>query len=279
MKIISSETISNAVRYLIINSSVNLADDTYKSLEAALKLEISDAGKNALEQILLNAEIAKMENKPLCQDTGLAVFFIEIGKDIIVEGVNLTESINEGTKRGYLDGYLRKSTCDPFTRKNLGDNTPAIIHYEFTDGDKLKISYAAKGGGSENMSKIKMMKPAEGKAGIIDFVVETMEIAGPNPCPPNVVGIGIGGNFEKAAILAKKALFRKIGEPNPDEELAEMEKTLFKKINNIGTGPMGFGGICTTLAVHIIKHPCHIASLPVAVNIECHSHRHGEIIL
>jgi fumarate hydratase subunit alpha len=279
VKIISSDEISNAVIFLIINASSNLPDDTYNALKHAHEIEISESGKNVLKQILLNADIAKKENKPLCQDTGLAVFFIEIGKDIRVEGADLTACINEGTRKGYLEGYLRKSTCDPLSRKNIGDNTPAIIHYEFTKGDSLKISYAAKGGGSENMSRIKMMKPSDGKDGIIDFITETMELAGPNPCPPNIIGVGIGGNFERSALLAKKALFRKIGEPNPDKELDEIEKTALKNINNIGTGPMGFGGICTALAVHIIKEPCHIASLPVAVNVECHSHRHGEIIL
>ncbi len=279
MRFIASEDISNAVKNLIINSSVNLPEDTYKSLKVALENEISESGKAVLKAILLNAGVAKSDNKPLCQDTGLAVFFVELGSGVSVSGKTLTEAINEGTRRGYEEGYLRKSTCDPFTRKNIGDNTPAIIHYEFTEGDRIKIMYAAKGGGSENMSRINMMRPADGKEGIIDFAVETMRLAGPNPCPPNIIGIGIGGNFERSAILAKKSLFRKLGEKNPDPELEEMENLLMKKINRIGTGPMGFGGICTSLEVHILKEPCHIASLPVAVNVECHSHRHGEITL
>ena len=279
MRIITSKEISNAVKDLIINSSVSLPEDTFKSLEHAFKKEISESGKTVLSQLLLNAEVARLENKPLCQDTGLAVFFVEIGMDVAVKDRNLTDSINEGTRLGYAEGFLRKSTCDPLTRKNIGDNTPAIIHYEFTGGDKLKIMYAAKGGGSENMSKIKMMRPSDGKDGIIDFVVSAMQAAGPNPCPPNIIGVGIGGNFERSAILAKKSLFRKLGEKNDDKELDEMEKIMLEKINNIGTGPMGFGGICTALGVHIIKEPCHIASLPVAVNIECHSHRHAEITI
>ncbi|MHB1664684.1 MAG: fumarate hydratase [bacterium] len=279
MKIITYNQISNAVIDLILHAASNLPEDVAESLNNSLNIEISESGKSVLNKIIKNAEIAKNENKPLCQDTGLAVFFVEIGIDVRIEGGTITESINEGTRRGYEDGYLRKSTCDPLTRKNIGDNTPAIIHYEFVSGDKLKILYAAKGGGSENMSRIKMMKPSDGIMGIIDFAVETMEIAGPNPCPPNIIGIGIGGNFERSAVIAKKALFRNIGTTNPDKELAEIEKTIYKKVNNIGTGPMGFGGICTVLAVHIIKEPCHIASMPVAVNIECHSHRHGEIIL
>ncbi|MHB8281378.1 MAG: fumarate hydratase [bacterium] len=279
MKIITYNQISNAVIDLILHAASNLPEDVAESLSNSLNIEISESGKSVLNKIIKNAEIAKNENKPLCQDTGLAVFFVEIGCDVRIEGGTITESINEGTRRGYEDGYLRKSTCDPLTRKNIGDNTPAIIHYEFVSGDKLKILYAAKGGGSENMSRIKMMKPSDGIMGIIDFAVETMEIAGPNPCPPNIIGIGIGGNFERSAVIAKKALFRNIGTTNPDKELAEIEKTIYKKVNNIGTGPMGFGGICTVLAVHIIKEPCHIASMPVAVNIECHSHRHGEIIL
>lgn len=279
MRYIASEEISNAVKNLIINASVNLSEDTYASLNSALKKEISESGKNVLNQILLNAGIARTENKPLCQDTGLAVFFVEIGSDVLVKGKNLKTAINDGTRLGYYEGFLRKSTCDPLTRKNVGDNTPAIIHCDITDGDSLKIMYAAKGGGSENMSKIKMMRPSDGKEGIIDFVVETVESAGPNPCPPNIIGVGIGGNFERSAILAKKSLFRKLGGKNSDTELDEMERAILEKVNNIGTGPMGFGGICTAIGVHIIKEPCHIASLPVAVNIECHSHRHGEITI
>ena len=279
MRAIESEEISNAVKNLIINSSVNLPEDTYKSLKLALAEEISEQGKTVLNKILLNAEIAKTELKPLCQDTGLAVFFVEIGKGVSIRGKNFTDAINQGTRLGYAEGFLRKSTCDPLSRKNIGDNTPAVIHYDFTDGDKIKIMYAAKGGGSENMSGLKMMRPSDGKDGIIDFAVETMRSAGPNPCPPNIVGIGIGGNFERSAVLAKKSLFRKLGEINGDPELAEMEKIIFEKINNIGTGPMGFGGICTVIGVHITKEPCHIASLPVAVNIECHSHRHAEITI
>ena len=279
MKIIKLDQISNAVIDLITHAASNLSEDVIKSLNNSLDIEISESGKSVLNKIIKNAEIAKSEDRPLCQDTGLAVFFVEIGSDIAIEGGTITEGINEGTRKGYEKGYLRKSTCDPLTRKNIGDNTPAIIHYEFVSGDKLKISYAAKGGGSENMSRIKMMKPSDGIKGIIDFAVETMEIAGPNPCPPNIIGIGIGGNFERSAVIAKKALFRNIGTINPDKELAEIEKTIYKKVNNIGTGPMGFGGVCTVLAVHIIKEPCHIASMPAAVNIECHSHRHGEIIL
>lgn len=279
MRIVSSEEISNAVKNLIINASVNLPNDTYGSLKNALEIEISDSGKNVIGRILSNAEIAKTENKPLCQDTGLAVFFIEVGIGAAVDGRGLIEAVNEGTRKGYSEGYLRKSTCDPFSRKNIGDNTPAIIHCDFTEGDRIRIMYAAKGGGSENMSSLKMMRPSDGKEGIINFVVETMKSAGPNPCPPNLVGVGIGGNFERSAILAKKSLFRRIGEKNKDKELEEMETVIFKKINDIGTGPMGFGGICTALGVHIIKEPCHIASLPVAVNIECHSHRHSEITI
>ncbi|MHB1697591.1 MAG: fumarate hydratase [bacterium] len=279
MRVVTSEEISNAVKNLIINSSVNLPEDTHKSLKRAFEQEISGSGKTVLSQILLNAEVAKTERKPLCQDTGLAVFFVEVGKGVVVKDLNLTDAINEGTRLGYSEGFLRKSTCDPLSRKNIGDNTPAIIHYDFTDGDKINIMYAAKGGGSENMSRIKMMRPSDGKQGIIDFVVETMRDAGPNPCPPNIIGVGIGGNFERSAVLAKKSLFRKLGEKNNDGELDEMERIIFERINNIGTGPMGFGGICTALGVHITKEPCHIASLPVAVNIECHSHRHSEITI
>lgn len=279
MRIIASEEISNAVKNLIISSSKNLPEDTYECLKRASEKEISEAGKTVLERILLNSEIAKSDKKPLCQDTGLAVFFVEIGNNVAIKGKTITEAINEGTRLGYEEGFLRKSTCDPFTRKNIGDNTPAVIHFEFAEGEKLKIMYSAKGGGSENMSMVKMMRPSDGKEGVIDFAVNVMELAGPNPCPPNVVGIGIGGNFERCATLAKKSLFRRLGEKNSDPELDEMENIITKKINDIGTGPMGFGGICTVLGVHILKEPCHIASLPVAVNIGCHSHRHGKTIL
>ncbi|HUT83366.1 MAG TPA: fumarate hydratase, partial [Thermodesulfobacteriota bacterium] len=222
--------------------------------------------------------IAQKELIPLCQDTGFAVCFVELGDDVRVLGGNLIEAINEGVRLGYQEGYLRKSICNPFTRKNTGDNTPAVIHVKLVPGDKLKIVIAPKGGGSENMSRAIMLKPSDGVEGIKEFVVSRIQESGANPCPPIVVGVGIGGTLEKAALLAKEALIRPLGKPNPDPEVAQLEKELLTKINDLGIGPQGLGGRITALSVNVEVHPCHIASLPVAVNINCHSHRHKEVV-
>jgi fumarate hydratase subunit alpha len=215
----------------------------------------------------------------MCQDTGIAVIFAELGQEVRIEGGLLIETIHEGVRQGYLEGYLRKSICDPFTRKNTGDNTPAVIHLELVAGDQLKIIIAPKGGGSENMSALAMMKPADGLEGIKRFVVQKASEAGPNPCPPVILGVGIGGNFEKVALLAKRALLRPLGSTNSDPELAALEEELLEKINALGIGPQGLGGRTFALGVHVEKHPCHIASLPVAVNVNCHAGRHKEVIL
>jgi fumarate hydratase subunit alpha len=215
----------------------------------------------------------------MCQDTGFAVFFVELGEAVHIIDGSLIDALNEGVRQGYGAGYLRKSICHPFTRKNTGDNTPAVVHVDLVPGEQLKIVFAPKGGGSENMSRVTMLRPSDGKKGIKDFVVTRVKESGANPCPPTVVGVGIGGTFEKAALLAKKALLRPLGSASPDPELAAFEQEIFEAINNLGIGPQGFGGRTTSLAVHIELFPCHIASLPVAVNINCHAHRHKEVIL
>ena len=236
-----------------------------------------------MEQLLENADIAREEKRPLCQDTGLAVYFVKVGQDVKITGGLLKDAINEGTEQGYIEGYLRASTCDCFTRENLkekiGYNLPAVIHIDLVEGDSIEIEYAAKGGGSENVSRARVLAPAQGRQGVIDFVKEVISEAGPNPCPPIIVGVGIGGTFEKAAISSKHALFREAGEPNSDPDVAEFEKELLFELNKLGIGAMGMGGTETVLAVHVEKNPCHIASLPVSVNVQCHSSRHSHITL
>jgi fumarate hydratase subunit alpha len=283
MREIEFDTIVQTVRDLIIHCSTDLPEDMYNALKNSVKTEKSPVAKAVLEQILDNAHIAKTEERPLCQDTGLAVFFIRVGEEVKVKGGLLRDAINMGTEQGYKDGYLRASTCHPFSRANLKDeigyNLPAIIHFDLVAGDAIEIEYAAKGGGSENVSRARVFPPAAGKEGIIEYVREVVSEAGGNPCPPIVVGVGIGGTFEKAVISSKHALFRDIGTTNPDEELNEMEQIMLEKINNLGIGAMGMGGTKTAMAVHIESNPCHIASLPVSVNIQCHSSRHAHITL
>ncbi|TYO97795.1 fumarate hydratase subunit alpha [Desulfallas thermosapovorans DSM 6562] len=257
-----------------------LGRDMIEALQQAYEQEISLTGKEIIQQIIDNAGIAKSEEVPMCQDTGFAVVFVELGQDVHIEGGSLEDAINEGVRRGYTDGFLRKSIVGhPLDRVNTGDNTPAVIHLKLVSGDKLKITVAPKGGGSENMSAIKMLKPAEGVEGVKKFVIDTVMAAGPNPCPPIIVGVGIGGTFEKAALLAKESLLRPVGKPNARPEIAELEKELLVSINNLGIGPQGLGGRITALAVHVDVYPAHIASLPVAVNINCHASRHKEVIL
>jgi fumarate hydratase subunit alpha len=279
MKQISCTEITERVRKMCLEANVDLGEDVLQAFRTAQEMEESPIGREIMGMLLENARIAKDESIPMCQDTGFAVFFVELGDDVRVTGGNLIEAINEGVRRGYQEGYLRKSICNPFTRKNTGDNTPAIVHVELVPGDRLKIVFAPKGGGSENMSRVTMLKPSDGKKGIKDFVVTRVKESGANPCPPTIVGVGIGGTFEKAAWLAKKALLRPLGSAHPDREVALFEQEIFTAINNLGIGPQGFGGRTTALAVHIEMHPCHIASLPVAVNINCHAHRHKEILL
>ena len=278
MRKISAEEITRTVRALCISAACDLEPDVAAAVRSAAVKEESPLGKEVLEQIINNFEIAGREHLPMCQDTGIAVFFVEVGRGVQLES-SLEDAVNEGVRQGYKDGYLRKSVCDPLKRTNTGDNTPAIIHTTLVEGDHVKIKIAPKGAGSENMSRLKMLKPAEGVPGIKKFVVESVSEAGGNPCPPIVVGVGVGGNFEKCAMLAKKALLRPVGSANPDNELNALEKELLDMINGLGIGPMGFGGRTTALAVHIEAYPCHIASLPVAVNIQCHADRHKETVI
>lgn len=277
MRVINASDIHDKVRDMIMDACRLLNPEVEEALKKGHEAEESESAKEVLKQLLDNAELARNTKLPLCQDTGAAIFFVEFGEDLKIEDGSLTDILNAAMVEGYDKGYLRKSLCHPLTRKNTGDNTPSIIHTELVPGDKLKIRFMPKGGGSENMSKIAMLKPAQGWAGIRDFVVRTMAEAGPNPCPPTVVGVGIGGTFDLAPSLAKKALFRPLGTPNPDPELDAMEKELLTAINELGIGPMGLGGKTTSLDVKIEMHPCHIASMPVAVNVQCHSHRTKEV--
>ncbi len=279
MKIISLAEVRDKVKNLVQEANFVLQDDVRAVIESMEKLEESPAGLEVFRQLRENAIIAREEKLGICQDTGLAVFLVEIGEEVQLkkdDGLSsLKEAINEGTRQGYAEGYLRKSVVeDPIRRKNTGDNTPAYIHWELVPGDVFKITFIAKGGGAENMSAIRMFAPAAGLEGIEDFVVETVDKAGSNPCPPIIVGVGVGGNFEFVAWLAKKALLRRpLGTPNPDPFYANMEKRLLERINKLGIGPQGMGGRVTALAVHVEAFPCHIASMPAAVNIECHAHR------
>jgi fumarate hydratase subunit alpha len=279
MKQISCREITDHVRTMCLEANFDLGEDVLQAFRTAQETEEAPIGREIMGMLQENARIAKDESIPMCQDTGFAVFFVELGDDVRIADGNLVEAINEGVRRGYQEGYLRKSICHPFTRKNTGDNTPAVVHVELVPGDRLKIIFAPKGGGSENMSRVTMLRPSDGKKGIKDFVVTRVKESGANPCPPTIVGVGIGGTFEKAAWLAKKALLRPLGSAHPDPELAAFEQEIFAAINKLGIGPQGFGGSTTSLAVHIELFPCHIASLPVAVNINCHAHRHKEILL
>jgi len=279
MREVAATRITEAVRDLCIKANTQLGKDVLEALKRALKEEESPQGRDILEKLILNAQIAREENIPICQDTGFAVVFVELGQNVHISGGSLVEAINEGVRQGYKDGYLRKSICHPFTRQNTGDNTPAIVHIEIVPGDKIKLIVAPKGGGSENMSRVTMLTPAVGIEGIKDFVVQRVKESGPNPCPPTIIGVGIGGTFEMAAILAKKSLLRELGTKNRDPELQKLEEDWLKAINDLGIGPQGLGGRITSLAVHIEMMPCHIASLPVAINIQCHAARHKEIEL
>jgi len=283
MREIEFDVIVKAVRDIIVHCGTDLPQDAYDALKEAMENEKSPVSKEVIRQILENADIAKNEKRPLCQDTGLAVFFVNVGEDVKIKGGLLRDAINKGTEQGYTDAYLRASTCEPFSRANLKDtvgyNLPAIIHFDLVAGDKIDIEYAAKGGGSENVSRARVFPPAAGKDGIVNFVKECISDAGPNPCPPITVGVGIGGTFEKAAISSKHALFRDIGSVNDDPEMAELEERMKTEINNLGIGAMGMGGTKTALAVHIESNPCHIASLPVSVNVQCHSSRHTHITI
>ncbi|QSQ09017.1 L(+)-tartrate dehydratase subunit alpha [Koleobacter methoxysyntrophicus] len=281
MRQIRAEVIKDTVKDLFIEANYVIGKDIYKKLKEQHEKEESEVGKSILKQIIENDEIAAKERIAICQDTGLAVLFIELGQDVRIVGGDFNEAVNQGVREAYTDGYLRKSAVtDPlFDRKNTKDNTPAIIHIEIVPGDRIKILVTPKGFGSENMSALKMLKPADGVKGVKDFVVETAVKAGPNPCPPIIVGVGIGGTVEKAALMAKKATLRPVGQHNPDERYARLEQEILEEINKSGIGPGGLGGRTTALAVNIEHFPTHIAGLPVAVNICCHAARHAETMI
>jgi fumarate hydratase subunit alpha len=279
MRQIEVNAIIAAVKDAAIKANYELDADMLAAFTMGEQEEESPAGKEIFRQLLENARIASQERIPLCQDCGLAVIFAEVGQEVHFEGGAFEAAIQEGVREGYREGHLRKSLCHPLTRKNTGDNTPAIIYTDIVPGDRVKLVVVSKGGGSENGSKLFMLKPAEGLAGIKDKVLATVAEAGPNVCPPMIVGVGIGGNFERSALLAKKALLRQVSDSNPDQELAALETELLTSVNDLGIGPSGLGGRITALGVKILMQPCHIASLPVAINIQCHSSRHVEVVL
>jgi fumarate hydratase subunit alpha len=280
MREISVKDIISRVKDICIEANYDLGEDVEQALKEGYKKEESPTSKETLNQILENVQIAKQGEFPLCQDTGFAVIFVDMGDQVFVKDGNLFDAINEGVRQGYKEGYLRKSILsDPIERKNTGDNTPAVIHMNVVKGDKLKITVAPKGGGSENMSEVKMMKPSDGVEGVKEFVIDMVRRSGSNPCPPIIVGVGIGGTFEKCAEMAKRALLRGVGERNPNPFYSKLEEELLEKVNKLGIGPQGFGGRVTALDVHVETYPCHIASFPAAVNIQCHAARHKEAVI
>jgi fumarate hydratase subunit alpha len=278
MREIQANKITEKIAELLMDVNYNLTGDVLAAIKKAEQAEESQVAREVLEKIIQNAEIASQGQIPLCQDCGTAVVFLEIGQEVHIAGGDLTAAVNAGVKKAYDEGYLRKSMVDkPFSaRINTRDNTPAVIYTDIVPGDKIKIIVAPKGGGAENMSRSGMITPADGRQGIVDLVVKAVDEAGSNPCPPVIVGVGIGGTAERTMLLAKKALLRQVGEHNPDPEYAELEEELLHKINNLGIGPMGYGGRTTALAVNVEVFPAHLASMPVAVNLNCHSSRHKE---
>ncbi len=281
MREIRAQDVTTTVSRLCQEACVYLGEDVLAALEKAHADEPSPVGRAALQQILQNAEVARQEQMPLCQDTGLTVVFVELGQDAHVVGGDLRAAITEGVRQGYVEGYLRKSVVtQPFSaRVNTKDNTPPVIHFDIVPGDRLRIIVVPKGGGSENMSFLRTLVPADGRQGVIDFVVECVDRAGANPCPPIIVGVGVGGTVEQTTYIAKRALLRPVGRPSPDPEVAALEADILARVNRLGIGPAGLGGRWTALAVHVETYPCHIASMPVAVNIQCHSARHKEAVL
>lgn len=280
MREIDVTQITASIKKLCIEANCCLNSDVYSALEKAKEEETSEIGKNILTQLIENADLAECKMKPICQDTGMAVIFMEIGQEVHFTGGCLTDAVNEGVRQGYIEGYLRKSVVsDPLIRVNTKDNTPAIIHYDIVEGDKIHIEVAPKGFGSENMSKVYMLKPSDGIDGVKNAVIDCIEKAGPNPCPPMVVGVGIGGNFEMCTKLAKKALLRPIGSKSDKKHIREIEEELLKRANNLGIGPQGLGGNTTILGLNIETYATHIAGLPLAVNISCHVTRHGEVTI
>ena len=281
MRKIEAKRIKKKVKELFLRANYHIGEDVLTALKEAREREVSEVGCLVLDMLIENYKIASGEEIAICQDTGLAVLYVELGQEVYIIGGNFREAVNEGVKEAYMEGYLRKSIVDDpvFARKNTGTNTPAIIYTDIVPGDKIKFMVTPKGFGSENMSALAMMKPADGPEGIKNFVVDTIRKAGPNPCPPTIVGVGIGGTADKVLVIAKKALFRKIGEHHQDERYAQMEKEILEQINNLGIGPAGLGGRTTALAVNIEYTPTHIAGMPVAVNVCCHAARHAEGIL
>jgi fumarate hydratase subunit alpha len=281
MRLVTAADITEAVTTLFKQANDELGDDVLSALKKARDVEESPAGREVIDTILKNTAIAAAEKIPLCQDCGTAVVFLEIGQNVQVVKGDLYAAVNEGVRRAYKEGYLRKSMVErPFSeRKNTGDNTPAVIHTDIVTGNNLKISVLPKGAGAENTAKLGILLPGTGKKGVVEFVVKAVEEAGSNPCPPIIVGVGIGGTVEKAMLIAKHALLRKVGEPSPDKETADLEKEILKRVNDLGIGPMGYGGRITALAVHVESFPAHIGSLPVAVNLQCHSARHRETVI
>jgi fumarate hydratase subunit alpha len=280
MRDVHVSAIADAVKKLCMEANVSLEPDVLRAFDRALGTERSPAGKQVLQILKDNAELARTRRIPYCQDTGMVVCFVELGQDVHVTGGGLEDAINEGVRQGYREGYLRASIVkSPFDRVNTGDNTPAVIHTEVAPGATLRIMIMAKGGGCENRSKYTMLTPAAGVPAVKDFIIECVKTAGPDACPPLILGVGIGGTFEKSAILSKKALFRELGSANPDLMLDALEHELLERANRLGIGPQGYGGDTTSLGIHILSYPCHITSLPVAVTIECHAHRHKEATL
>jgi len=280
MREIHTDRIVEVVREMCMEANYDLDPEVVRALEEALKIEESPIGRDVLRQLIENAKIAREERVPMCQDCGVATVFAEIGQEVHLVGDYWLDAVNEGVRQGYRDGYLRKSILnDPIHRVNTKDNTPAVVHLEMVPGDQLKLMVAPKGGGAENMIQMKMLKPSDGVEGIKRLVLETVFQAGTNPCPPIILGVGIGGTLEKTALISKKALFRPLGRPHPDPDIAALEEDLFQAVNDLGIGPMGMGGRVTALAVHVETFACHITSLPVAVSINCHAHRHKEGIL
>jgi len=279
MREIDAAEIKETVKDLFLKASFALGEDVLAAFRRAGQNEESEVGKEIISRLLENAELAQDQHLPICQDTGLATIFVELGQDTRIIGDSLNAAIEEGVRQAYEEGYLRKSVCHPLTRKNTGDNTPAVIHLDLVPGDRLRITALPKGGGSENMSRLFMLPPSAGWEGVKERVVQTVSEAGPNPCPPLVLGVALGGTFETAAREAKRTLLRPLDRPNPDSETADLENELLNAVNNLGIGPQGLGGRITALAVHLKILPCHIASLPLAINIQCHACRHAEAVL
>jgi len=279
LRYVEVKEVKETVKRLFLQANLELGEGVLEALKRAREEEKNALAKRTLDLLIENALFAKAEGLPICQDTGLAIVIMEIGQGIAFKGGSLREAVEEGVREAYSEGFFRKSVCHPFSRKNTGDNTPVILHLEVTEGDKVRVIVFPKGGGSENKSLAQVLPPYAGREGVVEFVLKTVKEAGPDPCPPLIIGVGIGGNLETSSLLAKKALLRPLGKPNPDPELQGLEEEILRKVNALGIGPQGFGGMTTALACHVMLMPCHIASLPVSVNLQCHAHRWKEAYL